>query len=128
MGIPEIHEADLDEKAVEVAVKRAKGLLAKESPRSGQVARVEAAIARSLAKMPFRRRWRHRWKIQPAITPMAKKVYSFCSAMIAGLSAPRGSASIRSRRLENLSAQTSGSGVPARWAKHRGQNAKFRFH
>ena len=60
MGIPEIHEADLDEKAVEAAVKRAKALLAKESPRSEQVARVEAAIARSLAKLPFRRRRRHR--------------------------------------------------------------------
>ncbi len=59
MEKPEVRDADVDEKAVETAVKRAKALLAKESLGSAEVARVEAAIARSFAKLPFRRRRRH---------------------------------------------------------------------
>ena len=53
------HEADADEKAVEAAIAQAKATVAKESLRSGEVACVEAAISRSLAKLPFMRRRRH---------------------------------------------------------------------
>jgi len=59
MAKAKIHEADVDEKAGEAAVARAKAIIAEESLRSDEVARAEAAIARSLAKLPFRRRRRH---------------------------------------------------------------------
>ena len=44
MAKAKIHEADVDEKAGEAAVARAKAIIAEESLRSDEVARAEAAI------------------------------------------------------------------------------------
>ena len=58
MARVQIHQADVDEKAW-TAVTRARAINSGRMLRSDQVAHVEAAIARSLAKLPFRRRRRH---------------------------------------------------------------------